>query len=98
MTVMNKNINRRRVKRETAFKPWNRMVALIDMNAFFAAVEKMDFPQLRDVPVGVTNGIMGTTIITSCYMAREKGIKLGTKVYDAKRIEPNYESSTKSHA
>lgn len=95
MAVMNKNANRRRIKRETSQnnlldKPWERMIALIDMNAFFASVEKLDFPKLRDVPVGVTNGLMGTTIITSCYLAREKGIRLGTKVYDAKRIDPNF--------
>jgi len=90
MAVMQKTNNYRRVKHDTASQPWERMIALIDMNAFFASIEKLDFPKLRDLPVGVTNGLMGTTIITSCYMAREKGIKLGTKVYDAKRLAPDF--------
>jgi len=39
---------------------WERAIALVDMNCFFAAVEARDFPELRGSPVAVTNGLKGT--------------------------------------
>jgi len=85
MAVMQKNsINRRRIKRESVFKPWERMIALIDLNTFFASIEKLDYPELRDYPVGITNGLLSTSIISSCFVAQEHGIQIGTKVIAAK--------------
>lgn len=68
--------------------PWPRAIALVDMNAFFASVEQFDHPEWRGLPVAVTNGSRGSTIITASYEARAFGIKTGTKLYEAKSICP----------
>ena len=46
---------------------WPRAIIHVDMNAFFASVEQRDFPELRGKPIGVTNGAVGTTLITCSY-------------------------------
>lgn len=69
---------------------WPRAVALIDMNAFFASIEQRDFPELEGRPVGVTNGMTGTCIITSSYEARRCGIKTGMRVKQARRLCPEF--------
>src|SRR3989344_66678 len=67
---------------------WPRAILHIDMNAFFASVEQRDFPELRNKPVGVTNGEVGTTLITCSYEARAAGVKTGMRVYEARRFCP----------
>lgn len=67
---------------------WPRAIIHVDMNAFFASVEQRDFPELRGKPVGVTNGEVGTTLITCSYEARAFGVKTGMRVYEARRLCP----------
>jgi len=71
------------------FTPWPRAIALIDMNAFFASVEQRDFPSLLGQPVGITNGMRGSCIITSSYEARAYGVRTGMRVKEALRICPH---------
>ncbi len=71
-------------------KLWPRAVALVDMNAFFASIEQKDFPELQGRPIGVTNGLTGTCIITSSYEARHYGIKTGMRVKDAMKLCPDF--------
>lgn len=68
---------------------WHRMIALMDMNAFFASVEQLDAPELRGQPIAVTNGHLGSTIITSSYEARRFGIKTGMRLREARRLCPH---------
>jgi DNA polymerase-4 len=67
---------------------WPRAILHIDMNAFFAAVECRDFPELRGRPIGVTNGAVGTTLITCSYEARAFGVKTGMRLYEARKLCP----------
>lgn len=69
-----------------AMRLWPRMIALVDMNAFFASIEQRDNPVWRGRAVGVTNGQRGTCIITCSYEARSYGIKTGTRVKEARRL------------
>ncbi len=64
-------------------KYWERAILLVDMNAFFASVEQRDFPELKAKPVAVTNGRLGSCIITSSYEARAQGIKTGMRLKEA---------------
>jgi DNA polymerase-4 len=68
---------------------WPRAIALVDMNAFFASVEQRDFPSLLGQPVGVTNGLRGSCIITSSYEARACGVRTGMHLKEARRLCPN---------
>lgn len=67
---------------------WKRMIALVDMNAFFASIEQLDFPELRGHPVAVTNGAVGTCVITSSYEARAHGVKTGMHLKQARQLCP----------
>jgi len=68
---------------------WDRMIILVDMNAFFAAIEQLDNPALRGQPVVITNGSQGTCIITSSYEARSYGIKTGMRLREARQLCPH---------
>ena len=67
---------------------WPRMIALIDMNAFFASLEQLDNPFWRGRPVAVTNGLRGTCCITSSYEARAMGVKTGMHLRKARELCP----------
>ncbi len=68
--------------------PWQRAIALLDMNAFFASVEQRDFPFLLGKPVAITNGMRGSCIITCSYEARAFGVHTGMRVREALEICP----------
>ena len=68
---------------------WQRMIVLVDMNCFFAQIEQQDNPFWRNRPVAVTNGKLGSTIITASYEARAFGVKTGMKLRDAKQLCPD---------
>jgi len=70
-------------------KHWQRAIALLDMNAFFASVEQRDFPDLLGQPVAITNGMRGSCIITCSYEARAFGIRTGMRVREALRLCPH---------
>ena len=70
-------------------KHWQRAIALLDMNAFFASVEQRDFPSLLGQPVAITNGMRGSCIITCSYEARAFGIRTGMRVREALRLCPH---------
>jgi DNA polymerase-4 len=57
---------------------------------FFASIEQFDQPELRGRPIGVTNGIQDTCIITSSYEARASGIKPGMRAKEALRRLPDF--------
>lgn len=68
---------------------WPRIIILVDMNAFFASIEQHDRPEWRGRPVAITNGAIGTCIITSSYEARAYGIKTGMRLKDARKLCPD---------
>ena len=67
---------------------WPRVILLADMNAFFASVEQVDHPEWRAKPVALTNGCIGTCIITCSYEARAFGVKTGMHIKQARRLCP----------
>lgn len=73
-----------------ANRPWDRCIALVDMNAFFCSIEQLDHPHYRGRAIGVTNGRRGTCIITCSYEARSYGIKTGTRLKEALQLCPHF--------
>ncbi len=63
-------------------------IAHLDCNAFFASVEQAYNPRLAGKPVLVA-GLGGSCVITASYEARKYGIKIGTPIWEARRICPS---------
>ncbi|MFK8068987.1 MAG: DNA polymerase IV [Gammaproteobacteria bacterium] len=77
-------------KKSPSFDHWQRAIILVDMNAFFASVEQADHPEWQARPIGITNGLRGTCIITSSYEARAWGVKTGMRVKEAQQRCPGF--------
>lgn len=62
-------------------------IAHIDCDAFYAAVEKRDHPELQDQPLiigGETRGVVST----ACYIARIYGVHSAMPMFQAKKLCP----------
>ncbi|MVA98938.1 DNA polymerase IV [Nitratireductor sp. CAU 1489] len=57
-------------------------IAHIDCDAFYAAVEKRDRPELRDRPLIIGGGKRGV-VSTACYIARIKGVRSAMPMFKA---------------
>ena len=62
-------------------------IAHLDCDAFYAAVEKRDRPELRDRPVIVGGGERGV-VTTACYLARIDGVRSAMSMWQARRLSP----------
>ncbi len=69
-------------------KKWRRIIVHVDMDAFFASVEQRDFPHLQNKPICVTNGKVGSCVITRSYEARAYGVKTGMRLKEARLLCP----------
>ncbi len=68
----------------------NPLVMHIDLNSCFATVEQQARPMLRGRPVAIVNRkTEHTMIITASYEAKAKGVKLGMRFRDAKKLCPD---------
>ena len=65
----------------------------VDFNSFFASCEQQDVPRLRGKPIGVVpvSGTDSTCIIAASYPAKAKGVKVGVRIADARRMCPGLE-------
>ncbi len=62
-------------------------IAHIDCDAFYAAIEKRDNPDLADKPVIVGGGVRGV-VSTCCYVARIKGVRSAMPMFKARALCP----------
>jgi DNA polymerase kappa len=61
------------------------IIVHVDCDAFYAAVEQLDRPELKDIPFGVGKGV-----ITTCnYEARKWGVRSGMAGFVAAKLCPN---------
>lgn len=63
-------------------------LAHVDCDAFYAAVEKRDNPELRDKPVIVGGGRRGV-VSTACYIARIRGVRSAMPMFKALEACPD---------
>ena len=62
-------------------------VAHIDCDAFYAAIEKRDSPDLHDKPLIIGGGRRGV-VSTCCYIARIRGVHSAMPMFQAKKLCP----------
>ncbi|MGM0381651.1 MAG: DNA polymerase IV [bacterium] len=68
-----------------------RTIMHVDMDAFFARVEKIDNPEIADKPV-IVGGLSDRGVVsTACYQAREYGIGSAMPMTEARRLCPEGE-------
>ncbi|XP_078252766.1 DNA polymerase kappa isoform X2 [Rhinoraja longicauda] len=78
-------VNRLVIELETS-RDLSRTIVHIDMDAFYAAVEMKDYPELKDKPMAVGSTSMLTT---SNYHARKYGVRAAMPGFIAKKLCPN---------
>jgi len=59
----------------------------VDCDAFYAAIEKRDRPELRDKPIIIGGGHRGV-VSTACYIARISGVRSAMPMFKAKALCP----------
>ncbi len=71
------------------FNPAPPLILHVDLNSCFATIEQQANPLLRRKPLAMTNRL-GTnpTIIAASYEAKDRGVKVGMKVLEAKQLIP----------
>ncbi|MDE2446168.1 MAG: DNA polymerase IV [Alphaproteobacteria bacterium] len=62
-------------------------IAHIDCDAFYAAIEKRDNPELADKPV-IVGGQQRGVVSTACYIARIHGVKSAMPMFQALKLCP----------
>jgi DNA polymerase IV len=62
-------------------------VAHVDCDAFFAAIEKRDNPELAHTPV-IIGGARRGVVSTACYLARIKGVRSAMPMFQARKLCP----------
>lgn len=68
--------------------PHDRKIALLDLDAFFAAVEVKKDPALANVPFAVGGGGERGVVATANYLARQFGVRSAMPGHQARRLCP----------
>jgi DNA polymerase IV len=63
-------------------------IAHLDCDAFYAAIEKRDNPDLKDKPV-IVGGRTRGVVSTACYIARTRGVKSAMPMFKALKLCPD---------
>jgi DNA polymerase-4 len=67
----------------------SKIIAHIDLNAFFASVEQIEQPHLQGKPVAIGGEGRRGMVVTASYEARKYGVKAGMPAYQAKMLCPS---------
>ena len=70
-------------------RSWPRIIVHADMDAFYAAVEQLDHPELRGKPVLIGPNSHRGVVLTASYEARPYGVGSAMPVAQARRLCPD---------
>ncbi|MDN5835481.1 MAG: hypothetical protein L0H36_02485 [bacterium] len=71
------------------YNPARPMVMHVDLNSCFATIEQQSRPRLRGRPIAIGNRRMeNAAIVTASYEAKSRGVKVGMRFQEAKRLVP----------
>ena len=74
---------------KTGYNTSRPLMMHIDLNSCFATVEQQARPLLRGKPVGIVNRrTEHTAVVTASYEAKAKGVKVGMRLGEAKKLCP----------
>lgn len=66
-----------------------RWIMHVDMDAFFASIEQLDNPELRNKPV-IVGGMSERSVVSTCsYEARKYGVHSAMSIVEARRLCPH---------
>lgn len=83
-------MNSARLPAHGEFNTERPLIMHIDLNSCFATVEQQARPMLRGKPIAIVNRRTDkTAIVTASYEAKEKGVKVGMKLREAKLLCPD---------
>ena len=68
-----------------------RKIIHIDMDAFFAAVEQLDQPELQNKPVAVGGGEERGVVAAASYEARKFGVRSAMNGSLARKVVPRFD-------
>lgn len=72
------------------YNPARPLIMHIDLNSCFATVEQQSRPLLRHRPVAVMNRrTEHTAVVTASYEAKQKGVKVGMRYKEARKLVPD---------
>ncbi|PHS28288.1 MAG: DNA polymerase IV [Robiginitomaculum sp.] len=64
-------------------------IAHVDCDAFYAAIEKRDNPELANVPLIIGGRSQRGVVATACYLARAFGVHSAMPMYKARKLCPH---------
>ena len=69
----------------------DRTVLHVDMNCFYASVEMLHRPQMRNVPMAVGGDPQARhgIVLTANYLAKRQGVKTGMALWQARQVCPD---------
>ncbi|MED4838711.1 DNA polymerase IV, partial [Weizmannia sp. CD-2023] len=67
-----------------------RVIFLVDMQSFYASVEKADHPAYRDKPVIVSGdpARRSGVVLAACPLAKKRGVKNALRLWEAQQLCP----------
>ncbi|RPA77720.1 DNA/RNA polymerase [Ascobolus immersus RN42] len=76
-----------KLKKLEATRDLSQIIVQVDCDAFYASVEELDNPSLKEIPFGVGQGGFGV-LTTANYRARKFGVRSGMAEHVAKKLCP----------